>query len=451
MDNNTPPEDQNIHQEPQGSAQESMQEQHLNEVEDVDVYEPEQESLGKNKTAMYVIAGVLVVGVSFALYSIFYTPPTPKNLNPLKDSGGAGKVTSDEAPQTDINIDTSALPSPPQITLQAPPPPLETPVYTPPPIVAPPPITPGAVTGTPTSAKGSIVDDSAPPPPPPPAPSIAAIKSSRPSFGGDEASKKRLKTNMIIMDGGGPVDNSKPQPSPGNDPNSQFARAAATTTPTEKVTATIVNNLGMTILQGKIINAVLETAINTDLPGTLRAIVARDTYAESGRDVLIPKGSRLIGTYSTDVKNGQRRVMIIWQRLIRPDGVDILIGSPAVDGLGRAGVKGDVDNKFAEIFSASLLTSAITLGAAVGADALLPAQTNSTTTTTPEGNQITNATPAQQSAAQADLGSHGKDIVNKLINLAPTVTVDQGTLINVFVNKDLTFPSNISNSEFFIQ
>ena len=65
--------------------------------------------------------------------------------------------------------------------------------------------------------------------------------------------------------------------------------------------ATEVNNLNRTILQGKIVNAVLETAINTDIPGMLRAIVTRDVYAEQGVDVMIPKGSRLIGKYASEV------------------------------------------------------------------------------------------------------------------------------------------------------
>ncbi len=126
----------------------------------------------------------------------------------------------------------------------------------------------------------------------------------------------------------------------------------------------------MTIAQGKIVDAVLETAVNTDLPGEMRAIVSRDVFAESGRQIMIPKGSRLIGTYNTSVARGQARVMIIWTRLIRPDGLDIAIGSGGVDALGRAGVEGSVDNKYAEIFSAAMLTSVLDIGVAVAVDAL---------------------------------------------------------------------------------
>ncbi len=195
----------------------------------------------------------------------------------------------------------------------------------------------------------------------------------------------------------------------------------------------------MTIAQGKIIHAVLETAINTDLPGTLRAIVSRDTYAETGREVMIPKGSRLIGTYSTGVLRGQKRVMVVWTRLIRPDGLDIDIGSPGTDALGRGGVPGLVDNKYAEIFSAAILTSVIAIGIAAGTDAIID---NPSTTTTGGGSSTTtgSAGATAASGAVATLGSVSEDVVNTMLDLRPTITVDQGTLVNVFVNKDLTFP-----------
>jgi type IV secretion system protein VirB10 len=235
-----------------------------------------------------------------------------------------------------------------------------------------------------------------------------------------------------------------------NDYNRAFSDNVIKGTSAEKQTATRLNNLGITIAQGKIINAVLETAINTQLPGTLRAVVSRDTYAETGRTVLIPKGSRLIGTYNTGVLHGQNRVMIIWTRLIRPDGIDIMIGSPGIDGLGRAGVEGYVDNRYMEIFSAAILTTALSLGSAVTSDKLMPQQ--STSTTSSGGTTTTNVNPAQQAGADAvnNLTSLSKTVVQNIINIAPTITIDQGTRVNIFVNRDLTFPSEL-NDAFFVQ
>jgi len=230
------------------------------------------------------------------------------------------------------------------------------------------------------------------------------------------------------------------------DPNRAFANDALAASKAEKEMATRVNNLGLTIAQGKIIDAVLETAINTDLPGTLRAIVSRDVYAESGRDVMIPKGTRLIGTYNTGVARGQARVMIVWTRLIRPDGIDLQIGSPGIDPLGRAGIQGIADNKYSEIFSAAILTSVLDVGIAVAVDAL--SNQSSTTTTNANGTtSIGSAAGPAGGAAVSTLGSVGKDVVNSMLDLRPTITIDQGTKMDVFVNKDLSFPSAIGSTD----
>ena len=114
----------------------------------------------------------------------------------------------------------------------------------------------------------------------------------------------------------------------------------------------------------------LETPINTDIPGMIRAIVNHDVYAESGRAILIPKGSRLVGTYNNFVIRGNKRVNIIWSRVIRPDGIDIMIRSGGADQLGRAGIEGDVDNKYAEIFASAFLVSAINIAIGAGVDAI---------------------------------------------------------------------------------
>ncbi|NBO19378.1 MAG: TrbI/VirB10 family protein, partial [Proteobacteria bacterium] len=132
--------------------------------------------------------------------------------------------------------------------------------------------------------------------------------------------------------------------------------------------------------------------------------------------------------------------LIVWTRLIRPDGIDMQIGSNATDAMGRAGVPGLVDNKYAEIFSAAVMTSILSIGVAVAVDALSN-QGNTTTTnqngTTQSGSA---AAPAGQAAVNS-VGSVGRDIVNTMLDLRPTVTLDQGTKINIFVNRDLIFPT----------
>lgn len=217
----------------------------------------------------------------------------------------------------------------------------------------------------------------------------------------------------------------------------------------DKQIVTIRRELERVILQGKVMDAVLETAINTDLPGKLRAIVSRDVYSESGKRVVIPKGSRLIGAYATDIKFGQARVYVIWNRVIRPDGIDAIFDSTddmiAVDSLGRSGVYGQLDNRFFEIFGSSILLSSMTVAFAVAADAAAGGD-NTTTSTTPSGigagTSTTTGDVVSQGVAQAvsDLGSDVKSIAQQYFKTAPRITVDQGTRIKIFVNKDVIFP-----------
>lgn len=463
MDDNTPNSDD---QNNQNSSQ--------NDGSQVGVgaYESGQPQITK-KNNLVLIAGGLVAAVVlvYVVSSMFAEPPKESEINPVKDLKQDG-ATNVAIRDKEEEASGGGMAQPQAVTLAPPPPPIESPVYIPPPMVPPPmaqmPVgmEPSSASSTipipPLSSGRSVSEEVAPPPPPPPpVPPMPAISDIGKNVGkdpNDEASKKRIKSNMLILSGGG-TDIASSTGATGKagsaisgDRNSAFADNVLRATGAEKAVATGLSNLNMTIAQGKIVYAVLETGINTDLPGTLRAIVSRDTYAEAGRDVLIPKGSRLIGTYNTDVVGGQSRVMVVWTRMIRPDGVDIQIGSSAVDSLGRAGTKGDVDNKFAEIFSTALMTTAITVGAAVAAEAVLPTETGSTTTT-PEGNQTSTTSPAQRAAGNAvtDFSEVGKQVVKKLIDIRPTITVDQGSIVNIFVNKDLVFPSSVAGGGLFIQ
>jgi type IV secretion system protein VirB10 len=449
MDNKPPFSDDNNASQPSGFSQ---------EVDDDVIVQNNNVINKKNLPIIAIAVGLLGIGF-YIISSIFSEPEKPKGPNPLETGNRTVRVAASDKKESLDNSSNVDLPQPP-VAMLVPPPPAEQLTYTPPPVAPP------AQLGLDAAKNNTLtgitrvpaISEEPPPPPPlpalvPPTPEITNIGKSGAINVKDKDTKKRIRSNMLVLDGGGSGNSSAAKSSsPTNDPNSAFADNVLKATSAEKAIATGLNNLSMTIAQGKIINAVLETAINTDLPGTLRAIVSRDTYAETGREVLIPKGSRLIGTYNTGVLRGQERVMIVWTRMIRPDGVDIMIGSPGVDQLGRAGVTGHVDNKVYEVFSAAILTTMFTIAAAAGSDAILPVENGqtSTTTTNTNGNVTTTSTPAQQAAADAvnDFGNTGKQIVQRLVDIRPTITVDQGTLINVFVNKDLTFPTNMNGSVF---
>jgi type IV secretion system protein VirB10 len=276
---------------------------------------------------------------------------------------------------------------------------------------------------------------------------------------------KRFKSSMLIGGGGvfggtdfGGGGNEKEPPKAlteinDNDPNVGFADSFYNQ---KEVAFAQARNLGDTsrlITQGKIVESILETPINTDIPGMIRAIVSRDIYAESGKKILIPKGSRLVGTYNTFVIRGNKRVNIIWSRVIRPDGIDVMIRSGGTDQLGRAGVEGNVDNKYTEIFASAFLVSAINIAVGVGTDAMDPNKGNNTTTTNTDGSTTSNSSATHDAALSAvDLfGNAGKNLVDGFLNLKPTITIDQGTRVNVFVNRDLIFPANMGSEIRMIQ
>ena len=99
----------------------------------------------------------------------------------------------------------------------------------------------------------------------------------------------------------------------------------------ETASATRMRSPATTVAQGTLMTAMLETAIDSDLPGYTRAIISRDVKSYDGSRVLIPRSSRVIGQYKSGLAVGQTRAYILWTRLIRPDGVSIALGSPATD------------------------------------------------------------------------------------------------------------------------
>lgn len=181
------------------------------------------------------------------------------------------------------------------------------------------------------------------------------------------------------------------------------------------------------ILQGKTIPAVLETPIHTDLPGSLRAMVDEDVYAEAGRRVMIPKMSRLIGEYRKDVKPGQSRVLVVWQRVLLPDGTSLRLMSPGTDGLGRAGMAGDVDNHFMERFGAAFLVSMIGVAAE---------------NATQQNRALSNGSVViwgseSKSVALEGLNSTVESMLKSQTDIPPTIQVPQGSRVRVFVARDL--------------
>ncbi len=213
------------------------------------------------------------------------------------------------------------------------------------------------------------------------------------------------------------------------------------------VTSKRISDKTTTLVQGKIINAILETAINTEFPGDVRGIISRNVYAESGNNILIPRGSRIYGNYSSNILRGQARVNISWTRLIRPDGVVADVTINAADQFGRAGIEGDVDNRYGSVIANSLLTSVLAVGGAIAAEKLSGGDSSTTTTDATSGTTTTTSTASTQ--AITDVTGTIVDTVSTIINdtmdTQPVIRVPQGTRVTIVINSDIELPAYSKN------
>ncbi len=196
----------------------------------------------------------------------------------------------------------------------------------------------------------------------------------------------------------------------------QFAERVSASEP-ERSQATLLRNTQQTIPQGAMIPGVLETALNSDLPGYARAVVSRDVRGFDGSTVLVPRGSRVIGQYKSAVSQGQSRAFVIWTRIIRPDGASIQIASSGTDPLGRAGLEGSVDRHFFERFGGAVLLSVINAGV----------------------NSLARAPSTQVViGSNTDAAALGASALQPT-TISPTIKVPQGSAIRIFVARDLDF------------
>jgi type IV secretion system protein VirB10 len=183
----------------------------------------------------------------------------------------------------------------------------------------------------------------------------------------------------------------------------------------DRVTAGRLANPAFTVPQGTIISAVLETALDSTRAGAVRAIVSRDVRGFDGSRILIPRGSQIYGDYESDLAAGQKRALVRWQRLTRPDAVIINLDSPAADPLGRAGIKGKVDSHFLERFGGAILQSGLDVGTAVATRSIVDYPV---LLALPGNAQASARGPAQ---------------------VTPVLKVQQGTSVSVFIAHDLDF------------
>ncbi|MFG1379690.1 TrbI/VirB10 family protein [Xanthobacter autotrophicus] len=177
------------------------------------------------------------------------------------------------------------------------------------------------------------------------------------------------------------------------------------------------------ILQaGAVIPAALITGIRSDLPGQITAQVTENVHdSPTGRILLIPQGTRIIGQYDNGIGFGQRRVLLVWNRLIFPNGRSIVLErQPGADAEGYAGLEDGVDYHWGELFKAAVLSTILSVGASAGTS----------------GSDSDLASALREGASDS-ISQTGRQIVQRQLNIAPTLTIRPGYPVRVIVTRDL--------------
>ena len=176
------------------------------------------------------------------------------------------------------------------------------------------------------------------------------------------------------------------------------------------------------LLAGSVIPAALITGIRSDLPGQITAQVTENVYdSPTGHILLVPQGTRIIGQYDSGVGFGQQRVLLVWNRLIFPNGRSIVLErQPGADSEGFAGLEDGVDYHWDELFKAASLSTLLSVGAQAGASG-----------------QDNNIVQALRQGASNSVSQAGQQIVGRELNIAPTLTIRPGFPVRVIVTRDL--------------
>lgn len=190
--------------------------------------------------------------------------------------------------------------------------------------------------------------------------------------------------------------------------------------PSTVTQAEVIANPSNTVIQGTMIQAVMETALDSSLPGQTRAIISEDVFSYDGSRLMIPRGSRLIGRYRSDIEIAQKRVTIAWDRIILPNNQTVQISAFGGDELGRSGVTGFVDTRFDERFRSAALISIIS-----AAPSAASAQVEDETTA-----------EVLQDVGD-DLADAADSVIGEYFSIGPVIYVDQGARVTVMVDRDL--------------
>ncbi len=210
-------------------------------------------------------------------------------------------------------------------------------------------------------------------------------------------------------------------------PNSQQDKSESS----KATSAQFLNNADSLLVRGTYIRCVLETRIITDVPGFTSCIVTEPVYSINGRRLLLPKGSKISGSYNSEDPKFPR-VSVVWDRITTPNGIDVIMESPGVDNLGSAGHVGQYNSHWGSKISSALLISLLSDAFKYAGEKNGPSTTSVTT-----GGVIVSS-PFKSNTAQS-MQKIAEQVVDRNLSRPATVTVNQGTVVNVYVAKDVSF------------
>jgi type IV secretion system protein VirB10 len=173
---------------------------------------------------------------------------------------------------------------------------------------------------------------------------------------------------------------------------------------------------------GAVIPAALITGLRSDLPGQVAAQVTESVYdSPTGRILLIPQGARLLGQYDAQVSFGQSRALLVWTRLIMPNGRSIVLErQPGTDPAGYAGLEDTVDNHWGMLFKAAVLSTILSVGSEAGSS----------------GDE-SDLVRALRRGSSDSISQTGRQLVERSLNVQPTITIRPGFPVRVLVTRDL--------------
>lgn len=195
-----------------------------------------------------------------------------------------------------------------------------------------------------------------------------------------------------------------------------------TGTKTRTNSASMLPDRNFLLAKGAFIDCVLQTRLDSTVPGMTACVVTRNIYSDNGKVLLIERGSKVTGEYRSNMKQGQKRIFVLWTRITTQNGVAINLDSPGTDALGGAGVPGYVDTHFWERFGGAIMLSLI--------DDFARYASNQTSGNNQTFNLGNTSDSAQNMAAEA---------LRNTINIPPTLYINQGERVGIYVARDLDF------------